>query len=206
MNFFQVWAHSAPFKKGLRKRGENSFLDSIYNDKIKQSTAEKRKIYFSLPYMGYISDKIKCEIHELVNKRFPHLDLILVFRNNFTIGSFCKHKESLPAPLCSSVIYIYNCGECNSSYIGSTKRQFRCRIAEHMGVSVRTGRPLQAPNHSAIMEHHCITKHNISTNNFKILSKCNNNLYDLRTIESLYITKIKPNLNSGLPIELDIYI
>ena len=154
--------------------------------------------------MGYISDRLKCEVSELVSRRFPHLNLFLVFKNNFTINTFFKHKESLPAPQCSYIIYIYNCGECSSSYIGSTKRQFRCRIAEHLGVSVRTGRPLQAPNYSAIMDHHNRTNHNICKDNFKILSKCNNNLYDLRTLESLYISKLKPTLNSGLPIELDV--
>ena len=79
------------------------------------------------------------------------------------------------------------------------------QLSEHLGVSVRTGKPLQTPNHSAIMEHHCNTNHRISTNQFEILSKCPNNLYDLRTIESLYITKLKPNLNSGLPIDLEIF-
>ena len=71
------------FPLTIFERCVNSFLDSIYNRKIKQSTVEKKKLYFSLPYMGYISDKIKCEIHELVNKRFSHLDLYPVFRNNF---------------------------------------------------------------------------------------------------------------------------
>ena len=155
--------------------------------------------------MGYISDKLKCEIQDLVTKRFPRLDLILVFKNNFTINSFFKHKERLDVPLCSSIIYIYKCGECTSSYIGSTKRQFRCRIAEHLGVSARTGKPLQTSNNSSIMEHHCRTKHNISKNNFEILSKCNsNNIFDLRTLESLYISKLRPDLNSGLPVDLNI--
>ena len=155
--------------------------------------------------MGYISEKLKCEIQNLVVKRFPHLDLILVFRNNFTIGSFFKHKERLSAPLCSAIVYIYKCGECNSSYIGSTKRQFRCRIAEHLGISVRNADPLQSTNHSSIMDHHRDAKHNISKNNFEILSKCNsNNILDLRTLESLYISRLKPSLNSGLPIDLDI--
>ena len=88
---------------------------------------------------------------------------------------------------------------------GSTKRQFQCRKAEYLGLSVRTGKPLQALNNSAIMDHHYKTNHNISTNNFEILSKCTNNIYDLRTIESSYISKFKPNLNSGIPVELDIF-
>ena len=136
-----------------------NFLNSIYSPSIKPPSVPKHKIYFPMPYMGYVSDKIRSEIQNLVTKRFPHLNLVIAFRNNFTIHSFFKHKEKLAAPLCSSVIYRYKCEECSSSYIGSTKRQFRCRIAEHLGVSVRTSKPLQTPNYSAIMEHHCKTNH-----------------------------------------------
>lgn len=200
-NFFL--ANGFPLK--LFQSCVKGFLSSIYSSKTKPCIVPKHKLYFSMPYMGYISDKLKNELQNIISKRFPHLDLVLVFKNNFTIHSFFKHKEKLSIPLCSSVVYLYKCGECNSSYIGSTKRQFRCRIAEHLGLSVRTGKPLQTPNNSAIMDHHYRTNHNISTNNFEILSKCANNIYDLRTIESLYISKFKPNLNSGTPVELDIF-
>ena len=69
-----------------------------------------------------------------------------------------------------------------------------------MGVSVRTSLPLQAPNHSSILEHSKDFKHPINFRNFTILSRANRN--DLRLLESIFITKLKPKLNVGLPVDL----
>ena len=40
--------------------------------------------------------------------------------------------------------------------------------------------------------------------NFKILNKTHNKK-DIRTLESLHITKTKPNLNTGVPVDLDVF-
>ena len=82
--------------------------------------------------------------------------------------------------------------------------QFQCRQAEHMNVSVRTGLPLTLPNHSAILQHSKSTGHEIFQRNFKILSKTYNKK-DIISLESLYITKSKPNLNTGVPVDLDVF-
>ena len=133
---------------------------------------------------------------------YPHVDLRLVFTNKFTIGSLFTHKDRMPTSLCSDIVYSYNCGDCMSQYIGSSIRQFRCRISEHRGVSVRTGRPLTSINNSAIKEHSLTHNHIIKQDNFKIIGKTNQ--YNIRTLEAILITTKKPNLNTGLPCELSI--
>ena len=91
---------------------------------------------------------------------------------------------------------------CNAHYIGSSKRQFRCRMAEHTGFSVRTGQPLQSPPFSSIREHSQQHDHVITSKQFKILTK--SNALDLRLLESIYISKFKPTLNTTSPLELKI--
>ena len=155
-----------------------------------------------MPYYGYISHKIKSEILDIVNKRYPQIDLRMVFVNRFTIGSFFRHKERLPSDVCSCVIYKFTCDECNSSYIGSTIRHFRVRAHEHMSLSCRTGQPLASPNYSAILEHSTQKGHRLQFSNFKIVNSCNK--LDIRTLESLHIFKEKPDLNSDPPVVLSV--
>ena len=143
------------------------------------------------------------ELNFVIQRRFPQIDLRLVFKNNFSIGKFFRHKERLPTPMCSNIIYEFKCLLCNKQYIGSTTRQLQCRISEHMGVSVRMG--LQSANtpNSAIYDHRYNTGHQITNNEFKIKRSCLNK-FDVRLKEALYIKKERPVLNDGLPVELSL--
>ena len=138
-----------------------------------------------------------------VRKYYPQIDLKLIFTNKLSIGSLFKFKESLPTSLCSGVIYTYKCALCNECYTGSTTRQLQCRIAEHMGRSVRTNRPLSKHPVSAIYDHSFKFGHAISNDNFKIVDR-HSNVNQLRLLESLYIFKTKPSLNDGLPVQLSV--
>ena len=51
----------------------------------------------------------KDEITNLTQKRFPHFNFKIVFRNTFSIGSIFKHKERLSKPLCCDIINKYVC-------------------------------------------------------------------------------------------------
>ena len=94
----------------------------------------------------------------------------------------------------SNIIYKYSRGQCQSIYIGETKRHLISRICEHKGISFRTNRPLSNPSHSNIRQHAFNCDHPISTSNFSLLSKCAPN--DLKLLESIYIQKIVPSLNN----------
>ena len=78
------------------------------------------------------------------------------------------------------------------------------RVAEHSGVSFRTQVPLTSPPFSAIREHSDQCGAPVSSHDFKILDK--NRFYtDLRILESLYIYKLKPQLNnlgSAFPLNI----
>ena len=137
----------------------------------------------------------------LVYKLLTTIANQISFRSSYTIGSFFKLKDRLPDSLCSCIIYSYKCVDCSSTYIGSSIRQFKCREYEHRNLSVRTLQPFKTERFSAILEHSRNKNHIIDNNSFKIISRCQNK-YDIRYLEALHILKNKPNLNSGLPVDL----
>ena len=94
----------------------------------------------------------------------------------------------------SNVIYQFKCCVCNDTYIGSTSKQAKVRISQHLGISYRTGNKLQNPPHSAPRIHSLDKKHCLTNDNFKILDTASNES-DLRILESLYIFKNRPKLN-----------
>ena len=66
-------------------------------------------------------------------------------------------------------------------------------VSQHRGRSYRTGNYLTCPENSKILEHSLNSGHAIVENDFKILDCCDN--LNIRTLESLYIHKLKPSLN-----------
>ena len=202
IEFLKKFFHNNGYPESIFHKHVKQFLNNIYVPKQSAPTVPKRKVYFSLPYYGYISDIIKSDIKQLIEKHIPQIELNLIFTNSFSIGSFFKHKEKLTEALCSCVIYDYKCMLCNKHYIGSTARQLPCRIAEHMGISVRTNLPLSTTPNSSIYNHESETGHRIQKSSFKIIAHSNKT--SLRTVEALHIVKGKPELNCGLPVELSL--
>ena len=134
-----------------------------------------------------------------MNRRYPQIKLNLIFTNKFFVSSMFRFKEKFLKSMCSCIIYKYECLLYQKQYMGSTVRQLQCRIAEHSGLSVRTGQPLvdNSTKNSAIF-----TIPIIVLKNFEILGFCDK--FKIRTLEAMYIYKSKPNLNRGLPIDLKI--
>ena len=195
VNFFQ--SNGYPLK--LFNKHLKSFLSSIFEPKPPLSTVAKQVIYFSIPYLGYVTDDLRKDLIKVINLNFPQLNLKLVSSNSNSISSYFKHKEKLDPPLCSGVVYLYECLNCQVQYVGSTSRQLAVRTAEHLGISPRTKLPLASPPFSSIREHAYNTSHPILPKSFSIINQSSNNL---RLIESLHIHKRKPNLNQGSPWEL----
>ena len=97
------------------------------------------KFYFTLPYFGAQSEKMKSELSILLHKFFPYVDFHLILVNNFKIGSFFNFKDKLPLAMRSSLVCKFSCARCASEYVGSTIRTLHTRVAEHAGRSFRTG-------------------------------------------------------------------
>ena len=75
-------------------------------------------------------------------------------------------------------------------------RTLHTRVAEHAGRSFRTGALLTSPPHSNIGAHAPSCSSPVAIDNFNILARGNSNI-DVRILESLFIYKIRPDLNDS---------
>ena len=170
-----------------------NFLNNIFTVNSPTCNVPKEILYLSFPFYGRTSYAIRKELSLILRKAFPQLDIKFIFNNSFKIGSFFRYKDKIPDLMCSSVIYKYTCSDCNVRYIGSTMRTLHQRMSEHLGVSFRTNSPVGNPTHSEIRNHARSAKHRLRKEDFKILDTSNNS--NLRILESIYIVKLKPELN-----------
>ena len=176
---------------------ENNFKKSLNRIFIKSEpilSASRKIVYLRLPFYGTYSYVMKRKLSQLFKKYYPQINLRVVMVNNNTIGKLFKFKDPLPAMLCSHMIYKYSCGDCGATYVGKSQRHLHTRIAEHKGVSPRTGQQLSQPSFSNIRNHAWDSDHNILKDNFKVVARGTNN-QDLLILESLAIHSLKPNLN-----------
>ena len=74
----------------------------------------------------------------------------------------------------SLLCYKFQCSSCNATYYGKTKRHFKVRVSEHMGVSARTGKNIKSTKNSAVGD---------GTNDFRI--KLQENLLIHRDVPQL---------------------
>ena len=187
------------FKNGFPlhtiEKNINSKLNSISKSEPIVQTSEKKPLFVVIPYLSNISNKtISNEVLEIVKRFYPQIDLKIVFKNSFSVANFFKTKDRVSVLLRSNLVYKYSCGQCNATYYGETTRHLKTRIAEHKGLSSRTGLPLSNPSHSSIRDHALETGHDIINTNFNIIfqsSPC-----DTKTSESILIHKYKPSLNN----------
>ena len=119
-----------------------------------------------------------------------------IFTNVRTIECLFRYKDEVPTPVRSNIVYKYTCGICHSTYLGETTRHFKTRVAEHRGISSRTGLPFVNASKSNIYSHFLRTSHDILPDNFSIIQSAKD--YELKTAESIAIHKLKPSLNEML--------
>ena len=168
-----------------------------FNNPVPQvATVPKKIVYCSLPFMSNSHNKsFKQNINKIVGEFFPYVNLRLIFKNTFTISSMFRFKDVVPPCVKSNIVYKYQCGICHSTYIGETARHYKTRVAEHRGVSSRTGAPLRNVN-SNVFQHFFETGHSIKEENFKII--CQRNSLDLKVSESIAIHQERPCLNDKI--------
>ena len=150
-----------------------------------------------MPYIGYETYNMRNEIKNTLKNILNHVEFRFVFTNPNKISSFFKFKDDIPIDARSCVVYEYNCSGCNARYIGSSRRSFRTRRHEHIGISIHTGRPISNPSFSNIRNHSEEHDHPLLHSNFRIVKTAPNPL-SLLIAESIIIKQSKPSLNSNL--------
>ena len=145
-----------------------------------RGTTANQKSYMVLPYVKGLSESIKN-----VGKKHG---IQIHFKGGNTIKSLLmtpKDKDHITKK--SGIIYRFKCKrvDCEDEYIGESSRTFGERYKEH----------LKAP--SPIYDHHTITGHETSLENFSIVRREDQNL--TRAIkEAIYIRVNNPSLNKNI--------
>ena len=126
-----------------------------------------------------------------------------VFQTKCKLIHFFTFKDKIPVFLGSGIVYKFDCGGCSATYYGKTKRHFKIRMCENLGVSALTANKMKGDNDSAIKEHF-FCNHSSSFDDFSIRTSNNNDL-KITLMESPLINRDHPPLNKNkhlLPFEL----
>ena len=180
------------------------FLDKILTPKPVVSTVPKKQLIITLPYLGKLSLQIRTRINRIMKNKLPYCNVQFVFQTKCKISNFFTFKDKIPLVLRSGIVYKFQCGSCNATYYGKTKRHFKVRMCEHLGISALTGKRVKGDDDSAIKEHLLFCNHKPDFEDFSILAT-NNNDFKVTLMESLLINRDHPPLNKNkqsLPLEL----
>ena len=94
----------------------------------------------------------------------------------------------------SLLCYKFQCSSCNATYYGETKRYFKVRVSEHMGVSPRTGKSIKSIKNSIVRDHMLFCNNIVSFEDFSGLANRTND-FRMKMQESLLIHFDGPQLN-----------
>ena len=172
--------------KTFRRCKYSKWALNINQNKNKQGTSKNKtdknskKPYIVVPYMQGLSESCKniCRKHGVE----------MYFRGGNTIRDLLVHPKDRDTILQKSyVIYRYKCGrmDCEEEYIGESGGEFVERFREH----------LRAP--SPIHDHHNITGHELSLDNFRIVGREDQNI--ARAIKEAILIRVNdPSLTRNI--------
>ena len=105
----------------------------------------------------------------------------------------------------SNLVYKFKCNIYNDIYYGKTKRHFKVRACQHLGITPLTGKKIKSPKGSAVFDHISHMGHNASLDDFETLIKESEEFRFLLR-ESLLILHDDPQLNRYVkPIPLELF-
>ena len=106
--------------------------------------------------------------------------------------NYFNFKDKTKRELRSLLLYNFKCNSCNAEYIGKTKRHYRTRTLEHIGVSPLTGKCVKNNSQTAATHDHMLfSKTGVCPEDFSILAKSSRN-FKLEIQESILIKLLKP--------------
>ena len=142
------------------KRQKNKSAEPI-------ATVPKKDIflYIVLPFLASQSEVLARRAKSCVSKFYVFVNLGVIFNNTCRIKSFFPYKDRFSHSQRSKVVYRANCWDCDSFYVGKTKRRLHNRKTKHFKALTQGCRA------SALSDHVISTGHNIKWDHFDILAK-----------------------------------
>ena len=118
----------------------------------------------------------------------------LFFKNTRRVKSFFPYKDRFNRSQRSKIVYKASCWDCDSFYIGKTKRRLHDRKTEHFKALTQDGHA------SAVADHVISSGHNIKWDHFEILASGKSDL-QCKIKETLLISESNPSLNENVGSE-----
>ena len=178
--------------------GRESTLATHFSSKNKSvepiATVPKKDIFLVLPFLGSQSEVLARRVKSCVSKFYAFVNLRVIFNNTCRIKSFFPYKDRINRSQRSKVVYRANCWDCDSFYVGKTKRRLHDRKTEHFKALS------QGCHASALADHVISTGHNIKWDHFDILTTGKSDL-QCKIKETLLISELKPSLNENVGSE-----
>ena len=126
-----------------------------------------------------------------MKNKLPYCNVQFVLQTKYKISNFFTFKDKIPSVLRSGIVYKFQCSSCSATYYGKTKRHFKVRMCEHLGISALTGKRVKGDDDSAIKQHLLFCNHTTDFEDFSILATNNNN-FKVTLTESLLINRDHP--------------
>ena len=136
----------------------------------------------------------KINFRKTIRDILPCVNLKVVLRTKNRLSSKFTFKDKISKELCSFFCYKFQCSSCNATYHGKTKRHFKVRVSEQMGVSARTDKNIKSTKYSAVRDHIVICNNIVSFEDFSILANGTND-FRIKLQESLLMNRDGPQLN-----------
>ena len=166
----------------LIERSISHFIVSMTTDRTQTPTQEQAKKFpIIIPFKDQKSaNSVRRQLKELSAKIRYNIQPVFTSKK---LESVLKPKENKPPVVNQqSVVYRFECGLCDASYVGFTRRHLHQRIEEHKRTNI--GRHVNGHN----LDIKDLSKY------FKILKRCTTKL-DCLIYKILYIKCKNPSLN-----------
>ena len=131
-----------------------------------------------------------------MKNKLPSSNIWFASQTKYKVSNFFTFKDKIPLFLRSGIVCKFQCASCNATYYGKTKRHFKVRMCEHLGISALTGKRVKGDDDSAIKEHLLFCNHTPDFEDFSILAT-NNNDFKVTLMESRLINRDQPLLNKS---------
>ena len=160
----------------------------------------------SLPFIGKLSKDIKKSLLSIFEKTAPHIKLKVMFVSNVRMKNCFSFKDKIPNDLQSLILYLFTCDSCKAVYPGKTKRHYKIRLYEHLGLSYKTEKPSKyvMSTATAVRQHCTECNHKNSIDSFKIIGRARNDFF-LKIKESILLYRTGACLNKAersVPLQL----
>ena len=160
------------------------------------STTTKKDLVIALPDLDILSLQIRTRSNLIMKEKLPYCNVCFFFQMKCRISNFFVFKNRIPSFKRSVIVYKFQCGGCNATYYGKTKRHFKVRICEHLGIFALTGKRVKDDDDSAIKEHFLLCNYSPDLQHFSILTTNNKN-FKVTLMVSLLINRDHPPLNKN---------